>query len=234
MAGIVLDLVVLLLLVIFVFRGRKRGFIATFVSFIGALIATLFSAFLSSKIAPLIFEKFMRKSLIDSLVNTFTNGGGLNFSEGYTDAFAGLPDFIHSMVDDNITTFLDDMESGITESVISGATTFVDTTLEPMIVGILFMLVFLILAMIFSMFLKFFVKRLHAVNDIPIVGGVNSLLGGGVGFLQGLLVIFLLLTLVSLFVGLTSDQNEYINTKIIEQSFLTEYLYDHNPFFKNG
>jgi uncharacterized membrane protein required for colicin V production len=57
---------------------------------------------------------------------------------------------------------------------------------------------FLILMLLISLILAVITKKLSILNHIPIIGPLNALSGAVIGFIKGLLVIFLAVSLISL------------------------------------
>ncbi|NMB41097.1 MAG: CvpA family protein [Firmicutes bacterium] len=58
---------------------------------------------------------------------------------------------------------------------------------------------FLIIFIIVYLVLGFLCKRMRILNKIPVVGTLNALLGGFFGALKGMLIVFLIAALLSLF-----------------------------------
>lgn len=230
MIPMILDIIVVVLLALFLLRGGRMGFISSVISFLGGIVSAIFAAFLGNQIAPLIFRSYIENPLVDGLVNAFTTSGSDSLSQDITQNLEGFPSFIQIFVNDNFTTFIQDMESGVNETVVSGANSFVDQTLGPIIISLIALIIFFILMGIFGIIIRLLSKGLRGVNQIPVVGSVNSLLGAAVGLAQGVLALFLLLALVSLFIGLTGNINPWVNSTIIEQSFVCKFFYFRNPF----
>ena len=81
---------------------------------------------------------------------------------------------------------------------------------------VLGMVVFHIIAVGFGMF-----------NSIPLVGGVNRMLGGFLGLVKGGVIVCLLLAALQLY--LTVESGGPISSADVESSFLAGTLYEHNP-----
>lgn len=232
MVGLIMDICLIVILGIFIWRGIHRGFIATFLAFIGGLVAIIISSKLSNYFSPMIFDKFLRQNLINGLVKAFTVNGAEGISNNLNESLSGMPEFIRQMVGENLSTFLTDMEDGINAGMEAAATGFVDTTLKPMVNSLLFMVIFLIFVVILNAVIKFLIGLIGNMRGVPVVGHVNGVLGGVVGFLQGILVIYILLVLVGLFISLTANESSFLNMDVINQTFLTKIFYFHNPFYQ--
>ena len=70
---------------------------------------------------------------------------------------------------------------------------------------------------------------LEGVNDLPLVGFPNQLLGGALGLVIGLLIMFILCSLISLILNIW--QSPWMNKEVIESSFLFSRLFVLNPFY---
>lgn len=87
--------------------------------------------------------------------------------------------------------------------------------------GVAFFTAFILISIV----LKLIVGLLDIMTKLPLIKGVNRLLGGAVGLVQGLIVVWLLLFLVAL--TCTSQLGETMLAYIEDNVFLT-YLYQHN------
>lgn len=87
--------------------------------------------------------------------------------------------------------------------------------------GIAFFVAFILV----SIALRFVVGILDILTKLPVLKGVNHLLGGAAGLLQGLLIIWLLLFLTA--IACTTKLGQTMLDCIGESRFLT-FLYQHN------
>lgn len=87
--------------------------------------------------------------------------------------------------------------------------------------GISFFAAFLLTAI----FLKLVVGLLDIIAKLPLIKGVNRLLGGAAGLVQGLLIVWLILFFVT--IACTTQFGTSMLQYINESKFLT-YLYQHN------
>ena len=74
--------------------------------------------------------------------------------------------------------------------------------------------------------------RIH----IPIIGTLNQVLGGALGFLKGMLLICVIATVLVIIVPFL-PQDGVINQRVIDQSVAFKVFYDYNPltaFLLNG
>ena len=74
--------------------------------------------------------------------------------------------------------------------------------------------------------LNLIAKALKFVNKIPLLGGLNSILGGVVGLVQGVLTICVICLLVRVIVVLSGGNVIFFNNAVIDGTMVFEFFYD--------
>ena len=91
--------------------------------------------------------------------------------------------------------------------------------------GISFFIVIFLLGIV-----EYFVRRLiRKIERVPVISTVNRVAGLGVGFIKGIVIVWLLLALISLLA--TSEAGQTM-TVYINDSLMLKYLYENNPIIK--
>lgn len=91
--------------------------------------------------------------------------------------------------------------------------------------GLSFFIVIFLLGIV-----EYFVRRLiRKIERVPVISTVNRVAGFGVGFIKGIVIVWLLLALISLLV--TSEAGQTM-TVYINDSLMLKYLYENNPIIK--
>ena len=108
----------------------------------------------------------------------------------------------------------------------SGAYDSISTQLTNAIMtGLSFFIVIFLLGIV-----EFFVRRLiRKIERVPVRSTVNRVAGFGVGFIKGIVIVWLLLALISLLA--TSEAGQTM-TVYINDSLMLKYLYENNPVIK--
>lgn len=108
----------------------------------------------------------------------------------------------------------------------SGAYDSISTQLTNAIMtGLSFFIVIFLLGIV-----EFFVRRLiRKIERVPVISTVNRVAGFGVGFIKGIVIVWLLLALISLLA--TSEAGQAM-TVYINDSLMLKYLYENNPIIK--
>lgn len=91
--------------------------------------------------------------------------------------------------------------------------------------GLSFFIVIFLLGIV-----EYFVRRLiRKIERVPVISTVNRVAGFGVGFIKGIVIVWLLLALISLLV--TSEAGQAM-TVYINDSLMLKYLYENNPIIR--
>lgn len=153
----------------------------------------------------------------------------------YTNIQASLSDNLNKTF--NETSILDKMDLSKIQNVIDigsmniSIKEYVSTNLSNLLLNVLCgIAVFLITMFI----LKIIIKFLDIVDIIPIVGQINKLLGGALGVLQSLLLIWIVFAVLK-FLSVMPPVKDVI-TNNIENTFFLNYIYENNiiyNFFAN-
>lgn len=200
----ILDIILIALLVLAFFIGYKKGFVKS-VWKITALILTIVLILILKMPAV----KFLSGTNLAVTINTkisesLPQGGGVNIAQTLN-----LPEFLQGEVDSQITTA---QGLPISDTVNSSLTSLFITIIAC--VG-LFIIIRLILAAVFMI--------ITAVTELPLIKGVNKLVGGLLGAVNILFIVYLLLAVMSLFASADNMLFEEINN-----TQLVKYLYNYN------
>ena len=93
-------------------------------------------------------------------------------------------------------------------------------------------LIFLIFFIVFFLLgiVAYIVRHIiRKIERVPVIGTVNRIAGFAVGFIKGMVIVWLLLALTSLFAASEIGQTM---TAYINDSMMLKYLYENNPVIK--
>lgn len=100
-----------------------------------------------------------------------------------------------------------------------------DSMVKPVLLVPMRALIFLVLFVIILLILSLAAKMLKGINHIPLVGGINKLLGAVAGFVQGAVVIFLVCIFVQVVISLSGNELIFLNTMTIDKTFFFQKVY---------
>ena len=220
---ILFDIAIAAILVIFFLRGRNKGFIlslcglmAVFVAIIGAKFCTdLFAPVVTDTITPRlsgVIEEQININLGDKLDSFLLPGGELP-ENAITDILKqlGIYDQFASTIKNALT-----VESAQTVADISVA--LAREVAEIVSSVLVFVVSFLLLSV------AWFILS-HALNlaaKLPLIHGLNNLLGGAFGLLQGAILLFLAAWAMRV-------MGDVIPQDVVEQTYLLKFFCNTNP-----
>ena len=108
-----------------------------------------------------------------------------------------------------------------------GAKELTAIVVEPFVLMIIKIIVFII-AFSLLMFIVRLVSTIlsKSLNMVPLVGPLNTFLGGALGFAQGAIIIIVAVLIIKLLVSLTNNQILVFNTPTIEETYIFKHIYD--------
>ncbi|MCL2637791.1 MAG: CvpA family protein [Oscillospiraceae bacterium] len=177
--------------------------------------------------AELVNNDFETLVLAKLLTNTLQNGAEFDALVGAVNA---VGDFVPQIsgsfsgaANDAITqvmvTIIESGRDGISAAL-------VDNIIKPVILIPMRTLIFFILFVIICLVTSFIAKKLEIINRIPLVGGVNSFLGGLTGLLKSAVIILLVCIGLNILITITGNNIIFINTMTIEESFIFRHIYN--------
>ncbi len=192
------DIILIVIILGFMYLGHKKGLILTVVNFISYLVSIVLSFLIYKPIKGVIIKlPFIQN------VNDITSSKVSGFLGTKTE---GLPSFLKEFLDKEVTL----------------VSTSVSETLTNAFVFIICVILVIILVKLFLKVTSFTAK---GIKNLPIIRNLDNLLGLLFGLLNGLLIVYIILTAGMLF--LTGESYKmFING--VNGSYITKYFYDNN------
>ena len=210
------DVILVAFLLLFFFVFYKKGFVSSFIGIFGVVISIFCGNYLSVLAAKKIYDLLIRDRLV------------LYVTEQIGKIQSGVEETLNmGLLGKLFGTFMESHSLDADPSDL--AKTFISNSLESGCINMVRVLVFLVVVVIAMLLLKMLSGMLEGVNDLPLVGFPNQLLGGALGLVIGLLIMFILCSLISLILNIW--QSSWLNKEVIESSFLFSRLFVLNPFY---
>lgn len=221
--ALILDGVLLVILAMVVWWYARRGFMAGLMQFVGNIASLLGALFLSQKVAPLLFERFLRGGFITRMEEAIARDGTVDVA-ALLEQFAG---FLPEQVQQKIIQSADELLSAASPNL---AQNLVAEVVEPLLTPIIAIVVFFVAFALCRFVVGFLVAVLTNMNKIPLVGGVNRLLGIGMGLLAGLVDLYILLCAVWAVMVITGGNLPFLNEQVLAGSRIYSVFAPLNPF----
>lgn len=209
----------LLFLVIFAFAAVaswRKGFLAGLTELIGAVVGVGVAVWASRTLAMPIYEQFLSGSVSEKVETAVGQSGG-----DLAAAVSGM-DFLPETVRSTLTQLLQGAGDTLPAQITAA--------LEPILLPFVQVLLFIVLCMVVRWVFRLLVGLFRQVNGVPLVGGVNRLLGLVLGLVTGALDCWLLALLLWFVACVTAGSLEFLTLSILNQSVGYSIFGSFNPF----
>lgn len=170
-------------------------------------------------------EILNNEKIRESLNNIFTE-----YCEALTETFSGIvPEEIieeaeRYLEENNMET--DRMLILITQEKESVIKIIENEIVRPVMLKTVKILLFAVTFAVVMLAVSIIAYAAKLIKKIPVVNSADSFFGTVLGFVQGLIYTVIANAGVSLFIKLTSDANEYLNTTVISETYVFGFLYN--------
>lgn len=205
--GIIVDLILIAFFILFIFLGYKKGLAGSLIKLCSFVIALILALVLYKPVANIIKDNTqLDENIKNTVVETFVKKDA---SEE------------ENMPNDLIENISSEIENATTEVVDTTAQSISDTIIN-IGAGILVFIVARLLLIIVSIFVKQIVK-------LPIIGLVDKVGGIAYGAVEGIVIIYIVLGLISLTSLIWVDN---VVVTAITNSGIGSFLYNNNLILK--
>ncbi len=202
-----LDLIMVLILILCVIIGYRKGFFKVILSLAVYLLSAYFSWLLSGPIGGLIYDKMMQPKIVESVSAALEKAGTVT-AEALPTAVRGAA----GLLGVNLNSVLSDAAGSQTAQQISDL-------LRPTVVQPLKMLLTVLLFLILSLVLGVVAKMLNKLIRVSFLGGINHFFGAVAGLGNGLVFCCLFCLLCSFLVSFTENGFAFITEDALKNSY---------------
>lgn len=226
----VLDGIFVLIILICVFVAWRRGFVHTVLSLVGFIASAAVAGYYCGRVAQFFYEKVLAQPLYDSILKKVLTlvptGEIINNVENIGEVLPGFVQVLFSAAAVKTNEQIAQTLSGTAEAV---ARTVCDAVAAPLLLSLLSLVAFFVLFGLLMVIVNILVSLVGKVFELPVLSGINRLLGGIIGVLNGVLLCLVAAAILKLFIGLTNNANGLINTGVLEATWFVSYFVDYNP-----
>ncbi|MBE6973000.1 MAG: hypothetical protein E7440_03855 [Ruminococcaceae bacterium] len=222
MTYLIYDAVILVLLLFFFLRGRKKGLVLTlcglatiFIALFGARMASDFFAptiadLLAPRFSPVIEEQLDNglEEKLNEMLASGEEGGNL------------LVDLLTKFgLYDDVSSAIQNAVSGQTAQTITDVAISLSHAVAEVVAGVLVFVVAFLAIIVLWFFLS---HALDLAARLPVINGLNRTLGGLFGLLEGMLLLFLIAWVMRLLGGVIPEE-------AVNQTTLLNFFFTTNP-----
>lgn len=210
------DLVFLIVFAFAAVASWRKGFLASLTELIGAVVGVGVAVWASRSLSVPIYEQFVSGSVSEKVESAVAQSGG--------DLAAAVQamDFLPDTVRDTLAQLVQGAGNALPEQI--------TTALEPILLPFVQVLLFVVLCMVVRWVFRLLVGLLRHVNGVPLLGGVNRLLGLVLGLMTGALDCWLLALLLWFAASVTAGSLEFLTLSVLNQSIGYSFFGAFNPF----
>ncbi len=224
--GIIFDILLIIILVLCIINGYKKGFVKTVLKLSAGLIAFISALIFSNALSAAFYDGFMYSSVREPVYETISSEvdergtSALESVESTVEKFdALLSKFGHSS--DDIIADLEKSSSSdidkLCNELADDISSVIASALSHALAFISFFVVTLILVLIVSHFSGI-------IRKIPIVGGADGILGALLGACSGIIISLIVAFAVRALLMLLSSKNPDVSAQLLDGSFIIGIL----------
>lgn len=216
------DLFAVILLTLLVGRSARHGFARTAISFCGFFVASILAGTLGPMLARLLYDEVIRDALLvvigRELDGMLADGGSLAGS--LADLIPkGLQGIVQDGGEEVINTFFGGDTAALAKTIVDGA---LSSPVLSILEGICF---FAVLSL--TMLLVRHVSRLFTgLYRVPVLGTLNTVFGGIIGVLEGILVLYVLAILLQIVMTVTGNELDWLNRELLDSTFIYRVFFN--------
>lgn len=218
--GIIVDVIIILILLVCIFLGYKRGLAKCLLKLCTSLIAIILAVMLYKPLATFIVESTTIDENIQYSFEKIINQNDTSSEEANNKEVinedCGLPKPVVEYINNNIANNVKEKKEDAVSEVSHGA--------AILIINITSVIIIYIISKILLQILTVFTD---IVSKLPIIKQCNELGGIIYGVLEAIVIIWLTLTIISMIMPLIGD---YAISNAIMQSYIAKFFYNSNLF----
>lgn len=218
---ILIDLILAAVLLLFIWLGAKKGFVLTLCSLLAVIVALVGANLIADALAPKVaaaIQPHIEQSIQESLEEKALEVSAED-SLGVADALAALREKggLYEWAADGLEGVLTTTPE-LSESIAHQAAAAASALAEQVARGILFAAAFLLVLVVW-----FFVSHaLDLVTKLPVINSLNHTLGGVLGAVKGLIILYIAAWVLCSLTGTVSTQTA-------EKTYVLSFLLTHSP-----
>lgn len=192
--SLIWDLALIALILFVVIRSVGRGFVSSFIHLLGLAASCIVAALLSGRAAAWVYDGFLAEKLQTA---------------------------VSDALQQKLQTFVELLDRiDLTNTIITSA----GDALRTVMVALLTMVAFLIIFLLAMVIVKALARLTRNVNRVPVVGGVNRLLGGVLGAAEAFLLCYLIGMAVTVLITFSENGWSWLNTAVVQKSTLLNWF----------
>lgn len=222
----IIDGVVILIFLLAIVIGSKRGFIKTMSGVLSFAAALVVAMLLKGAVAELVYNLAVEPPLLASLEEQLAGVG--TEIQNLENAFNSLPGLVKNLLVQvgvqDVDSLTQTMKLGADGSLAQSIADVVRSVVMPVLEAVCMLVLFILAHIVASLLLRV----LDVLAKLPLLKQVNKSLGAVAGIISGVLWVLLAVSVVQIVAALGSADSA-INMAVLNDTILTNWLVSVNP-----
>lgn len=213
---IVWDFIAVLIFFLLISSCARRGFVSSLMNFAGYFVASAVAAIGNSTLARFLYDRIVRDALLHMLtrrLNQAFSGSGAS-NAGILDAIPGILQRIMGSSSAQVAA----LSPGDAAENIAG--TIIDIALHDPVMTILKTVSFLLLFTLAAFFVRFLARLFTGIQRIPLIGTLNTVLGGILGVFGGGVTLYIAAFFLRLLTVFSGDKWWWLNDSVMDSTYI--------------
>lgn len=234
---IILDLIVIAIVLIYVLISAKRGFVRTLIELVGFGLSIYLAFLIGGVVANGVYDAVIEPTIVDTIVEEVDGTASGSVNAAIDAVWANVPDSVVQTANHlgitpaSVKNSIDAATLDTSADVRQVALEVTDAVARPVIVPLIKTLVALLLFIVLLFVVKLLARIINRVFSLPLIGGLNRILGGILGFAKGVIVATVICILLSTAVAITANGFLFFTAENIEKTALFQILAGFSPLF---
>ena len=232
MTAYILDGAVILIFLLAILIGYRRGFVKAVIRLAGCVLALVVALCLSKPLAGGVFDLFFSDQLEQTVSSHIGQTDEQAVREALENILEQLPQPVVNALDgvglgtpEEITGQVQDALGGTAAEL---SERIVSLVVRPAAVSLLSALLFLVLFIVCMILVGILASVINKAFQIPVLKQVNGALGAAVGVLEGALLVFVGVTVITL-ISQASASDGVISREVVERTTIVRTIEKISP-----
>lgn len=226
----IVDIVIIVLFVLVVGMAYKKGFLSTIIDTFALAISAVVSYMFCEPVAESVYNLFVRSLVETRFTRVLENvSSTLSVTDKVNAMIEGLPPSAVKLAEVMGVNF-----NSLTNSVAMGGNLSDDALIKlavdkighPIMINVTEVVTFILMFVVITIALKFLAGLFKKANDIPLLGKLNAGLGGVIGVVKAVAIIFVACTAFYFIAGMSGAEPVI---EAINNSKIYAVIIENNP-----
>ena len=220
------DIIFLVIICLLTFSGYRRGMVSSLMSLLSFVLAAVVAIGVSRWLSPVVYDSFVGPMVINAVEDSLESLSQQEGFEAANKAVMAIPAVLLAVLQqfDYTAPRLTEYLLEVQEEGSFGLPQAVSVILRSPATGIITCILFVLFFIVFLIIFQIIARKLGGKIRIPLLSLADSLIGAGLGFVEGVIVVFLLATLIWVALPFISSDIEIFSMDYVLSSKVISFV----------